>query len=225
MAPAQPTIAANSIRKIFLTETVETTALDNLHLSVAAGESVSVVGPSGSGKSTLLGVLGLMEPPTAGTLSLFGEAVSHHNAQQVARIRQKLGFVFQHFALIDRLSVLENVAIALESHALPSAETRERAVAMLDRVGLSTRMSHRPHQLSGGQQQRVAIARALVGLPRIVFADEPTGNLDSAAGHDVMDVLFELRLQETTIMMVTHDPRVAERADRTLVMEDGRLVV
>jgi putative ABC transport system ATP-binding protein len=202
---------------------IETQALDRVSFEVAAGEFVAIMGPSGCGKSTLLNILGCLDRPSGGSYRLMGEEVSTLSEAQLARVRRaRIGFVFQSFNLINDLSVAENVAVAL---LYRRGESRKRRVAeMLERVGLAHRARHRPQQLSGGQQQRVAIARALVSEPKVIFADEPTGNLDSAHGAAVMDLLESASKSGTTIVMVTHSPAHAAVAGRTIEMLDGRIV-
>jgi putative ABC transport system ATP-binding protein len=219
-------VELQQVSKVYRTDRIETLALDAIDLSVAAGEFVSVMGPSGCGKSTLLNLMGLLDAPSAGRIRFDGEAVGGYGDRRVARLRnEKVGFVFQEFHLIGDLAVLDNVEIPLLYRRLSAAERRRRALAALDRVGLASRVHHFPSQLSGGQQQRVAIARAIVGDPRLLLADEPTGNLDSRMGDEVMRILHALnREQGTTVVMVTHDPRLAEKTDRTVRIFDGRQV-
>ena len=218
-------IKLENIDKVYRTARVETLALHNINLDVPPGEFVSVMGPSGCGKSTLLNLIGLLDTPTNGTLAIDGQAVDT-SERKLARVRnEKLGFVFQTFHLVPDLKVIDNVEIPLLYRKMSGAQRRKLAAAALDRVGLSSRMQHFPTQLSGGQQQRVAIARAIVGKPRILLADEPTGNLDSAMGEEIMDILHELNREEkTTIVMVTHDDRFARRTDRIVRLFDGRRV-
>ena len=218
-------IRLENIDKVYRTERIETLALQNINLDVAPGEFVSIMGPSGCGKSTLLNLIGLLDAPSAGKLTIDKQAVNG-NDKTLARMRnEKLGFVFQSFHLVPDLTVLDNVEIPLLYRKIGSAERRKRALAALDRVGLSSRVHHFPTQLSGGQQQRVAIARAIVGKPRIVLADEPTGNLDSAMGDEIMGILEELNEKDgTTVVMVTHDDRFAQRTGRTIRLFDGRQV-
>jgi putative ABC transport system ATP-binding protein len=218
-------IKLENIDKVYRTARVETLALHNINLDVPPGEFVSVMGPSGCGKSTLLNLIGLLDRPTAGTLAIDGQTVES-SERKLARVRnEKLGFVFQTFHLVPDLKVIDNVEIPLLYRKMNGSQRRKLAAAALDRVGLSSRMQHFPTQLSGGQQQRVAIARAIVGKPRILLADEPTGNLDSAMGDEIMDILHELNREEkTTIVMVTHDDRFARRTDRIVRLFDGRRV-
>ena len=224
-AESRPLIHLQGLSKVFYTEEVETHALADIHLDIAPGEFVSIAGPSGCGKTTLLSILGLLDSPTGGDYLLDGESVANLTASDRARIRnQAIGFVFQAFNLIGDLTVYENVELPLTYRGMPGAERKERVQAALERVGMAHRMSHYPSQLSGGQQQRVAVARAIVGKPLILLADEPTGNLDSKNGNAVMDLLKELHAEGATICMVTHDPRYAHVADRSVHLFDGKLV-
>jgi putative ABC transport system ATP-binding protein len=218
-------IRLENVNKVYRTERVETLALHNINLDVAPGEFVSVMGPSGCGKSTLLNLIGLLDKPSAGTLSIDGEGVDKGDGK-LARVRnEKLGFVFQTFHLVPDLKVIDNVEIPLLYRKMNSSTRRKLAAGALDRVGLASRVHHFPTQLSGGQQQRVAIARAIVGKPRILLADEPTGNLDSQMGEEIMSILHELNRNDgTTIVMVTHDDRFARRTDRIVRLFDGRQV-
>jgi putative ABC transport system ATP-binding protein len=214
-----------SLSKVYRTEMVETYALRHFDLSVGAGEFVAVTGPSGSGKTTFLTIAGLLEAFTSGRYELDGVDVSGMNDDQRSRIRnQKIGFIFQAFNLIPDLNVQDNVEVPLRYRGLPGAERRRRAADALARVGLSARARHHPGELSGGQQQRVAIARALAGEPRLLLADEPTGNLDSQMARSVMDLLEELHREGATIVMVTHDPQLAARAQRNVHVIDGQVV-
>ena len=219
-------IQLSNLSKIFYADEIETHALSEVHLSIAKGEYVSISGPSGCGKSTLLSLLGLLDTPTGGTYQLNGTNAEALKPNDRARIRNKeIGFVFQAFNLIGDLSVFENVELPLTYRpGVGKAERRERAMKALERVGMGHRIKHFPSQLSGGQQQRVAVARALVGEPSILLADEPTGNLDSKNGEQVMGLLKELHSAGATICMVTHDPRYADFADRKIHMFDGRIV-
>jgi putative ABC transport system ATP-binding protein len=218
-------ICVENLHKVFITEEVETHALAGIHLSIAQGEYVSIAGPSGCGKSTLMAILGLLDSPTEGEYRLGGEPVANLSASQRARIRNRqVGFIFQSFNLIGDLTVYENVELPLTYRGMPTAERKQRVLESLERVGMSHRMKHYPAQLSGGQQQRVAVARAVGGRPSILLADEPTGNLDSANGEAVMGLLKELHKEGATICMVTHDPRYARHADRTIHLFDGRIV-
>jgi len=220
-----PLIHLDGLGKVFYTEEVETHALSDIQLDIQRGEFVSIAGPSGCGKTTLLSILGLLDTPTAGTYELDDESVENLTAGQRARIRnQAIGFVFQAFNLIGDLTVYENVELPLTYRGMPGSERKERVSHALERVGMAHRTSHYPSQLSGGQQQRVAVARAIVGRPLILLADEPTGNLDSKNGGAVMDLLNELHDEGSTICMVTHDPRYAHVAERTVHLFDGRIV-
>jgi putative ABC transport system ATP-binding protein len=222
---SQPLLRLEQVSKVFVTDEVETHALSAIHIDVAKGEYLSIGGPSGCGKSTLLAILGLLDTPTDGTYYLDGKAVTGLKLSERARIRNReIGFIFQAFNLIGDLTVYENVELPLTYRGMPSAERKRRVQEALERVGMSHRMKHYPSQLSGGQQQRVAVARALSGDPLILLADEPTGNLDSANGEAVMNLLRELHQGGATICMVTHDPRYSEFADRTIHLFDGRIV-
>jgi putative ABC transport system ATP-binding protein len=211
---------------MYRTERIETTALDNINLEIEEGEFVSVMGPSGCGKSTLLHLIGLLDEPSGGTVELDGKAVDRYGDRELARVRnERIGFIFQQFHLVPDLSVVDNVEIPLLYRRMSNKERRKAALAALDRVGLGSRTHHFPTQLSGGQQQRVAIARAIVGRPNILLADEPTGNLDSQMGDEIMGILEDLNQKEgTTIVMVTHDPRMAEKTHRVVRLFDGRQV-
>jgi putative ABC transport system ATP-binding protein len=225
MADKPLVIRMEGIRKIFYTDEVETHALAGVHLEIRRGEYVSISGPSGCGKSTLLSILGLLDSPTEGIYELNGRPVENLKPSERARIRNReIGFIFQSFNLIGDLTVYENVELPLTYRGMGSAERKKRVQTALEKVGMSHRMKHYPSQLSGGQQQRVAVARALVGDPSILLADEPTGNLDSKNGEAVMELLRELHQQGSTICMVTHDPRYARHADRTVHLFDGRVV-
>jgi putative ABC transport system ATP-binding protein len=218
-------ISLDNVKKVFLTDEVETHALAGIHMQIAKGEYISISGPSGCGKSTLLAILGLLDSPSDGTYILNGKSVQNLKASERARIRNReIGFIFQAFNLIGDLTVFENVELPLTYRGMGSAERKKRVHDALERVGMSHRVKHYPSQLSGGQQQRVAVARALCGDPSILLADEPTGNLDSANGEAVMDLLRELHRGGATICIVTHDPRYARYADRTIRLFDGRIV-
>ncbi|HSR41733.1 MAG TPA: ABC transporter ATP-binding protein [Longimicrobiales bacterium] len=220
-----PLIRLRGLSKIFYTEEVETHALSDIHLDIQSGEFVSIAGPSGCGKTTLLSILGLLDSPTEGKYLLDGEPVETLSAGQRAKIRnQAIGFIFQAFNLIGDLTVYENVELPLTYRGMGGSERKERVQASLERVGMAHRMQHYPSQLSGGQQQRVAVARAVVGKPSILLADEPTGNLDSKNSEAVMGLLDELHSEGATICMVTHDPRWAKHAKRTVHLFDGRIV-
>jgi putative ABC transport system ATP-binding protein len=218
-------ISLDGVTKVFVTDEVETHALAGIHLHIQKGEYLSISGPSGCGKSTLLAILGLLDSPSDGTYVLNGKAVQNLKLSERARIRNReIGFIFQAFNLIGDLTVYENVELPLTYRGMPSAERKKRVHDALERVGMSHRIKHYPSQLSGGQQQRVAVARALAGDPSILLADEPTGNLDSTNGEAVMELLRELHRGGATICMVTHDPRYARYADRTIRLFDGRIV-
>ncbi len=221
----QALIHLEGLSKVFYTEEVETHALNGINLDIRSGEFLSIAGPSGCGKTTMLSILGLLDSPTGGTYLLDGEPVANLSASQRAKIRnQAIGFVFQAFNLIGDLTVYENVELPLTYRGMPGSERKERVQAALERVGMAHRMKHYPSQLSGGQQQRVAVARAIVGKPLILLADEPTGNLDSKNGGAVIDLLNELHDEGATICMVTHDPRYAHVAERTVHLFDGQVV-
>jgi putative ABC transport system ATP-binding protein len=221
----QPLIRLNGIKKVFYTDEVETHALQDIHVEVQPGEYVAMEGPSGCGKTTLLSILGLLDTPTGGEYTLAGEPVAQLTPSQRARIRNRqIGFIFQAFNLIGDLTVYENVELPLTYRGMSAAERKQRVTDALERVGMSHRMKHYPAQLSGGQQQRVAVARAVAGDPLILLADEPTGNLDSTNGEAVMELLRELHRGGATICMVTHDPRYAAHADRSIHLFDGRVV-
>jgi len=217
-------LTLESLSKFHRTDTVETTALDNIDLHIEKGEFVSIMGPSGCGKSTLLSILGLLDAPSSGKYHFMGQEVAGYSERQRADLRKNVGFVFQSFNLLDDLTVAENVELALQYHQIPARERKLRAAEALERLNLSGRASHFPKQLSGGQQQRVAIARATVGNPPILFADEPTGNLDSINGEEVMQLLTALNASGTTIVMVTHSPDHATYGDRIVTLLDGKCV-
>ena len=222
---ADPLIHLDGVTKVFYTEDVETHALSGIHLDIMEGEYVSISGPSGCGKSTLLSILGLLDTPTDGEYVLNNQQVANLSLSDRARIRNReVGFIFQAFNLIGDLTVEENVELPLTYRGTPASERRDKVKNALERVGMAHRMKHYPAQLSGGQQQRVAVARAVVGDPSIILADEPTGNLDSSNGEAVMGLLKELHGAGATIGMVTHDPRYARHADRTIQLFDGRVV-
>ncbi len=222
---AEAAIRLERVEKVYRTERIETLALSNVNLEVGQGELLAVMGPSGCGKSTLLHLIGLLDAPSSGRVLLGGRDAGGLPDRERASLRNReVGFVFQSFHLIPELSVLDNVEIPLLYRRLAARERRALALAALDRVGLSSRVQHSPAQLSGGQQQRVAIARAVVGRPRLLLADEPTGNLDSQMGDEIMDLVGELNREGATVVMVTHDARLAERAHRTLRLFDGRQV-
>src|ERR671929_1723571 len=224
-ANVQPLIRLDDVKKVFYTDEVETHALAGTHLSIQPGEYVSITGPSGCGKSTLLSILGLLDTPTEGKYWLNNRPVAELSASERARIRNReVGFIFQSFNLIGDLNVYENVELPLTYRGMKSAERKERVMAALEKVGMAHRAKHLPSQLSGGQQQRVAVARAVAGSPSILLADEPTGNLDSKNGEAVMELPRELHREGATICMVTHDPRYARHADRSIHLFDGRVV-
>ena len=221
----QPLIRLENLTKVFLTEEVETHALAGIHMDIQKGEYVSIAGPSGCGKSTLLSIIGLLDSPTEGRYLLHGNPVENLKLSERARIRNReIGFIFQSFNLIGDLNVFENVELPLTYRGMKSAERKKRANEALERVGMAHRSKHLPSQLSGGQQQRVAVARALGGDPSVLLADEPTGNLDSRNGEAVMELMRELHRGGATLCMVTHDPRYARHADRTIHLFDGRIV-
>ncbi|HEU4525524.1 MAG TPA: ABC transporter ATP-binding protein [Gemmatimonadales bacterium] len=222
---ADPLIRLEGIKKVFYTDEVETHALSEIHLEIKHGEYVAIAGPSGCGKTTLLSILGLLDTPTEGTYTLDNQPVARLSASDRARVRNRqIGFIFQAFNLIGDLTVYENVELPLTYRGMASDERRKRVQSALERVGMSHRMKHFPAQLSGGQQQRVAVARAVAGDPAILLADEPTGNLDSTNGEAVMELLRELHQGGATICMVTHDPRYARHADRSVHLFDGKVV-
>jgi putative ABC transport system ATP-binding protein len=225
MNTTQQVIRMENISKVFYTDEVETHALSGVQLEVRKGEYVSIAGPSGSGKSTLLSIIGLLDTPTDGEYVLNGHQVANLNMSERSRIRNReIGFIFQSFNLIGDLTVYENVELPLTYRNMPSVERKKRVMDALERVGMSHRIKHYPSQLSGGQQQRVAVARALAGSPAILLADEPTGNLDSRNAEAVMELLRSLHRDGATIVMVTHDPRFARHAQRTIHLFDGRVV-
>ncbi len=218
-------LSMDGVTKVFVTDEVETHALAGIHLHVQKGEYVSISGPSGCGKSTLLAILGLLDSPSGGSYVLNGTPVQDLKLSERARIRNReIGFIFQAFNLIGDLTVYENVELPLTYRGMSGPERKKRVQEALERVGMLHRIKHYPSQLSGGQQQRVAVARALAGDPAVLLADEPTGNLDSQNGEQVMDLLRELHRGGATICMVTHDPRYARYADRTIRLFDGRIV-
>lgn len=223
--PGKPMIRLQGVTKIFLTDEIETHALSDVHLEINAGDYVSIAGPSGCGKSTLLAILGLLDAPTEGNYALKDRSVADLDPSERARIRNReVGFIFQSFNLIGDLTVFQNVELPLIYRGVNANERRRRVTEALERVGMAHRSKHVPSQLSGGQQQRVAVARAVVGEPAILLADEPTGNLDSRSGEAVMASLKELHSGGATICMVTHDPRYARNAQRSVHLFDGRVV-
>lgn len=225
MGTSDPLLRLEGVTKVFYTDEVETHALAGIHLDIQSGEYVAIAGPSGCGKSTLLSILGLLDSPSEGSYSLNNKPVQGLSASERARIRNReIGFIFQSFNLIGDLSVFENVELPLTYRGMKASERRDRVQAALEKVGMAHRAKHLPSQLSGGQQQRVAVARAVAGQPAILLADEPTGNLDSTNGEAVMQLLRELHREGATICMVTHDPRFARHADRSIHLFDGRVV-
>jgi putative ABC transport system ATP-binding protein len=226
MAPTEsPLVVATDLTKVYVLGDTELRALDGVSLTVDRGEFVAIMGASGSGKSTLMNVLGCLDRPTSGSYTLDGQEVSRLNRGQLAEMRNRtIGFVFQSFNLLARTSALENVELPLVYAGLPRRERRERSRIALERVGLGGRLDHRPSQLSGGQQQRVAIARAIVNEPQLMFADEPTGNLDTKTSVDVMALFQELWRAGLTIVYVTHEPDVARYASRIILVRDGKIV-
>ncbi len=218
-------IKVTNLSKVFRTEEIETTALNEVSFEINKGEFVAIMGPSGCGKSTLLNILGLLDNPTAGSYELLGQEVANLKERERTKFRKgNLGFVFQSFNLIDELNVFENVELPLKYLNIGAAERKQRVTEILKRMNISHRSHHFPQQLSGGQQQRVAIARAVVSNPKLVLADEPTGNLDSKNGKEVMDLLTELNSEGTTIVMVTHSQKDASVAQRIINLFDGRIV-
>ncbi|GAO38934.1 putative ABC transporter ATP-binding protein [Sphingomonas changbaiensis NBRC 104936] len=219
-------LSMRELSRVYRTDTVETTALDRIDLDIADGEFVAIMGPSGCGKSTLLNVIGMLDSPSSGSYVFNGGEVAGLPEAKLADIRKKhIGFIFQSFNLIDELSVRENVELALLYHDIPSSERKQRVEAVMDKVGIAHRAKHRPSQLSGGQQQRVAVARAVVGEPKLILADEPTGNLDTQHGEEVMRMLQKLNAEGSTIVMVTHSPAHADYAGRVVNMLDGKVLV
>jgi len=215
----------HDLYKIYRTDEVETVALNGVNVEIDQGDFVAVMGPSGCGKSTLLNLVGLLDNPTDGDYFFFDENVAKYSEAQRSEIRKKnIGFIFQSFNLIDELSVAENIELALLYHDMPSGERKKRVAEVMDRMGIAHRAKHMPGQLSGGQQQRVAVARAVVGNQPLILADEPTGNLDSAHGQEVMELLRSLNAEGTTIVMVTHSPAHADYAKRTVNLFDGHVV-
>tara|TARA_R110002096_G_scaffold426421_1_gene636227 strand:- start:129669 stop:130346 length:678 start_codon:yes stop_codon:yes gene_type:complete len=213
------------LTKAYRTDEVETVALNNVNIEIETGEFVAIMGPSGCGKSTLLNIIGMLDTPTSGHYYFKGEDVAGYSEAQLGVIRkQHIGFIFQSFNLIDELSVAENIELALLYHDIPASERKERVAAVMDKVGIAHRAKHMPSQLSGGQQQRVAVARAVVGNQSMILADEPTGNLDTAHGQEVMEMLQKLNEEGTTIVMVTHSPSHADYARRTINLLDGHVV-
>jgi putative ABC transport system ATP-binding protein len=225
MMTEQPLIHLDDVTKVFLTDEIETHALSGITIGIQPGEYVSIAGPSGCGKSTLLSILGLLDTPSKGAYVLNGRPVDQLKHSERARIRNReIGFIFQSFNLIGDLTVFENVELPLTYRGMGTKERKARVNEALERVGMAHRAKHLPSQLSGGQQQRVAVARALGGNPLILLADEPTGNLDSKNSESVMALMKDLHMQGATICMVTHDPRYAELASRTILLFDGQIV-
>jgi putative ABC transport system ATP-binding protein len=215
----------HNLYKVYRTDEVETIALNGVNLEIEQGDFVAVMGPSGCGKSTLLNIIGMLDNPSDGEYFFFDEDVAPYSESKRSDIRkQNIGFIFQSFNLIDELSVAENIELALLYHNMPSAERKRRVAEVMDRMGIAHRASHMPGQLSGGQQQRVAVARAVVGDQPLILADEPTGNLDSVHGQEVMELLRSLNKEGTTIVMVTHSPSHADYAHRTVNLFDGHIV-
>ncbi len=215
----------HNLSKVYQTDEVETVALDNVNIEIESGEFVAIMGPSGCGKSTLLNIVGMLDSPSSGDYIFMDENVAGYPESKLSNIRkQNIGFIFQSFNLIDELTVEENIELALLYHNIPASERRERVARVMDKVGIAHRAKHMPSQLSGGQQQRVAVARAVVGDQAMILADEPTGNLDSAHGQEVMEMLQSLNAEGTTIVMVTHSPAHADYARRTINLFDGHVV-
>lgn len=218
-------IKLTNIEKVYRTSTIETLALNNINIDISKGDFVSVMGPSGCGKSTLLNVMGLLDEPSKGLVEIGGQRVELYRDKELAQLRnQKIGFIFQSFHLINDLSVMDNVQIPLLYRPSNNKSRRIAAQEALEKVGLSNRMQHFPSQLSGGQKQRVAIARAIVGNPEIILADEPTGNLDSAMGNEIINILLQLNAAGSTIVMVTHDEHMAKKTHRLIRLFDGSQV-
>lgn len=218
-------IKLEKLTKVYRTDEIESTALNQVSFEIKKGEFVSIMGPSGCGKSTLLNILGLLDKPESGSYEFLEEEVSHFNEKQRSGARKKnIGFIFQNFNLIDELTVFENIELPLLYNKVPSAERKQRVNEIIEKMGISHRSSHFPQQLSGGQQQRVAVARALITKPPLVLADEPTGNLDSSNGNEVMELLCELHEEGTTIVMVTHSSHDASYSDRIINLLDGQII-
>ncbi|WP_417458952.1 ABC transporter ATP-binding protein [Kordiimonas sp.] len=215
----------HNLSKVYRTDEVETAALNSVNIEIESGEFVAIMGPSGCGKSTLLNIVGMLDTPSSGDYIFMGENVARYGESKLSNIRkQHIGFIFQSFNLIDELTVEENIELALLYHNIPASERRDRVARVMDKVGIAHRAKHMPSQLSGGQQQRVAVARAVVGDQAMILADEPTGNLDSAHGQEVMEMLQSLNEEGTTIVMVTHSPAHADYARRTINLFDGHVV-
>jgi putative ABC transport system ATP-binding protein len=215
----------HNLSKVYRTDEVETVALNSVNIEIDAGEFVAIMGPSGCGKSTLLNIIGMLDSPSSGSYQFLGEDIAGYSENRLGDIRKRnVGFIFQSFNLIDELSVQENIELALLYHNIPVAQRRERVAQVMDKVGIAHRAKHMPSQLSGGQQQRVAVARAVVGNQAMILADEPTGNLDSAHGQEVMEILQGLNEEGTTIVMVTHSPSHSDYARRIINLFDGHVV-
>jgi len=215
----------HNLTRVYQTEDVETSALNNVNIEISQGEFVAIMGPSGCGKSTLLNTIGMLDSPSSGEYIFNGENVAGYSEKQLSVIRKKsIGFIFQNFNLIDELTVAENIELALIYHNIPAAVRKAKVEKVMDKVGIAHRAKHLPSQLSGGQQQRVAVARAVVGDQQMILADEPTGNLDSAHGQEVMEMLQALNEEGTTMVMVTHSPAHADYARRTINLFDGHVV-
>ncbi|RYD68350.1 MAG: ABC transporter ATP-binding protein [Sphingomonadales bacterium] len=218
-------LTMRELSKVYRTDTVQTTALDSIDLDIADGEFVAIMGPSGCGKSTLLNMIGMLDSPSSGSYDFNGKEVAGLSESKLADVRKEnIGFIFQSFNLVDELSVRDNVELALLYHNVPAAERKRRVDEVMDKTGIAHRAKHRPSQLSGGQQQRVAVARALVASPKLILADEPTGNLDTHHGEEVMRMLQTLNGEGSTIVMVTHSPAHADYAGRIVNMLDGRIL-
>lgn len=225
MSKKETLIHMKDLTKVFRTDSVETTALNSINIEINKGEFVAVMGPSGCGKSTLLNIVGMLDNPSKGSYYFLDEDVASYKESQLANIRKRnIGFIFQSFNLIDELTVRENIELALLYHDVPASERKKRAFAVMERMEIAHRASHMPSQLSGGQQQRVAVARAVISEPNLILADEPTGNLDSKNGEEVMALLTNLNKQGTTILMVTHSPAHAEYARRSINLFDGSVL-
>jgi putative ABC transport system ATP-binding protein len=225
MSEHESLILLEDLTKVYRTDSIETTALKKINLDIRLGDFVAVRGPSGCGKSSLLNIVGMLDQQTGGTFNFLGEDISGYGEGQLADIRRRrLGFIFQSFHLLDELTVRENVEFALLFHKVPARERRARATAVMEQLEIAHRADHKPVQLSGGQQQRVAVARAVIGKPTLILADEPTGNLDSRNGTEVMELLTELNRQGTTVLMVTHSQAHAEYARRDIGLFDGEII-
>ena len=225
MTNSESLIRLEDLTKVYRTDSVETTALNAVNIDIRVGEFVAVMGPSGCGKSTLLNIVGMLDNPSEGAFYFLGEEVSGYKESRLADIRKRnIGFIFQSFNLIDELTVRENIELALLYHSVSASERKARAFEVMERMEIAHRANHMPSQLSGGQQQRVAVARAVIAKPNLILADEPTGNLDSQNGKEVMDLLTNLNKQGTTIVMVTHSPAHAEYARRDISLFDGEVI-